>query len=903
MSTFKSLLHAKCNAEVRIGLCFVILTLLMLTAPAVNPLQNAQAAIDDAMPASFPKEVVDDWKDQDKVSGSSYDAAITKIVGKLPDEYKEKYEAGKGSYSGEKLYLFAHHLKRVSKMKPHESDLENVMCMKHHNFGGMVVGYHDNTESGNSDFNWASKGSMCLLEMKTYYPTLKEILKKDRVVRDPCISFDGKKVLFAMSDGGKGTGYKIYEMEIDNPANIKQLTKDPGVGKVVADFEPCYLPNGDIAFTSTRCFGFVDCATHPVTNMFLMSGDGKHIRQVGFDQVNTFYPVVTDLGEVMYTRWEYNDRDLTNSMGIFTMNPDGCHQREWFGNQISFPMTIIHARPIQNSEKVVAIAGGHHGPYQGELLIIDRMAGENPNDKAAIKMICPVRPTKPDANKSDIGYGGIYFTFQTPYGLDDNSILVSWRKNEGNVMSNGNKFNLYLMDTTGSRELLAWGDQSISQPVIVKTRKVPPKIATNANYSDSLGEFTLQNVYYGPGMVGVEKGKAKSLRVIKLHYRVQTGAIGMQIGSVPSGAFQPAISCPISQYGCSWEAKEVLGETPIYEDGSASFKVPARAPVYFQVLDSMGYCIATMRSWSTLMPGEKFPCFGCHENTLEATPGTGQIPKAGDPKPLEKPLGIEDKPFDYPKMVQPILDKHCTSCHKGNHASGFDLTGSLSASDASKKWATSYKSLLKGIGSRTSNNAVNINTIFSTPEQKAPYSFGACKSNIMTKVLNGTSHADKFKTEISDKEKRIIACWIDLCAPHSGKYESYYRSSSDSTKYMGFVAKRTQWQKIEKEGLKDLATAVIPDNNNAIKPVVNSVKQLTIGYIPKQRTLVLNNPGQGNFLLVDLMGNVVSRMKISNQISGGTVSISLPASLSTGCYLAKFEGSSGIQQAKVTFTK
>jgi hypothetical protein len=35
------------------------------------------------------------------------------------------------------------------------------MCMKHHNFGGMVVGYHDKTESSNSDDNWASKGSMC----------------------------------------------------------------------------------------------------------------------------------------------------------------------------------------------------------------------------------------------------------------------------------------------------------------------------------------------------------------------------------------------------------------------------------------------------------------------------------------------------------------------------------------------------------------------------------------------------------------------------------------------------------------------------------------------------------------------------------------------------------------------
>lgn len=899
MSTFKSLLHAKCNAEVRIGLCFVFLTLLMVTAPAVNPLQSAQAAIDDAMPASFPKEVVDDWKDQDKVSGSSYDAAITKIVGSLPSEYKEKYEAGKGSYSGEKLYLFAHHLKRVSRMKPHESDLENVMCMRHHNFGGFVVGYHDNTDAGTTDDGWTAKGAMCLLEMKTYYPTLKEILKKtDAVVRDPCISFDGKKVLFAMSGPSKGSGYKIYEMEIANPSSIKQLTTDPGVGKDVADFEPCYLPNGDIMFTSTRCFGFVDCATHPVTNMFLMAGDGKHIRQVGFDQVNTFYPVLTDNGEVMYTRWEYNDRDLTNSMGIFTMNPDGCRQTEWFGNQISWPMTFIHARPIQGEpSKVVAIASGHHAPYSGELIIVDRMAGTNTNDPKAVKVICPVRPTKPTANKGDLAAGGVKFLFQNPYGLDDNSILVSWRKSES-----GN-YRLFLMDTTGSRELLAWGEQSISQPVIVKARKAPPMIAKQANYSETTGEYTLQNVYYGPGMEGVEKGKAKTLRVVKLYYRVQNGSIGTNMPSGPSGAFVPAIFCPIALNAGSWEAKEVLGETKIWEDGSASFKAPARAPVYFQILDEKGLLIASMRSWSTLMPGEKFPCFGCHENKLESPPGTGNIPMAGDPKPLEKPLGIEDKPFDYPTMVQPIFDRHCVSCHKGSHASGFDLTGSL-VSASSKKWATSYRSLIKGIGPASSNKAINISYVFATPEQKKPYSFGSSQSGIMTKVLYGESHKDKIKTDITDKEKRIIACWIDLAAPHSGNYAKYM-SSSDSTRYMNLVKKKLKWQEIEDKTLKELAAvSVLPDNNGAINiERVAAVKQLSLGYIPAQRALVLNNPGQGSLLLIDLMGNVVSRVKISDQISSSSVSISLPASLSTGCYLARFEGVNGIQQAKFTFAK
>jgi hypothetical protein len=721
------------------------------------------------------------------------------------------------------------------------------------------------------------------------------LAKTDAVVRDPCISFDGKKVLFAMSGKTKGSGYNIYEMEIENPKNIKKLTTDPGAGQTVADFEPCYLPNGDIMFTSTRNFGMSSGEQVASTNMFLMNGEGKYMRQVGFDQVHTFYPVLMNDGTVLYSRWEFNDRSNSNCMGLFTMNPDGCHQTEYFGNQTPWPFTMIHARPIQNSNKIVAIAGGMHAPYAGELMIIDRIKGTNGTQ--SIKMIAPVRESEPDANKTDLAAGGVYFTFQTPYGLDENSFIVSWRKSES-----GN-YKLYLMDTTGKRELLAWADQSVSQPVLVKARVVPPTLAIQADYSKDSAEFTMQDVYNGTGMNGIARGTAKKLRVVQLHYRVQNGDIGAMIGSGPAGVYQPAIFCPISQYGGSWDAKTVLGETPIYPDGSASFKVPARTPVYFQVLDSMGYCIATMRSWSTLQPGEKFPCFGCHEDKLESPPGTGQIPIAGNPKSLEKLMGIEGIPFDYPNMVQPIFDKHCVSCHTANHESGFDLSGTLSNSSGSKKWAISYTSLMKGISVSANNKAININTIFSQPEQQPPYSFGSSMSGIMKNVLNGTSHVDRIKTNITEKEKRIIACWIDLCAPYAGKYNSYM-SMSDSAKYEKEMEKRLKWAVIEAQNIKDLIASKNPIVNNDSKQIIPSVKKCSEGFVIKQHTLVFNNyVTNGNFLLIDLRGKVVSHMKLSNQHHNGNMLISLPASLSSGVYVARFEGENGIQQAKFSITR
>lgn len=850
------------------------------------------ATIDETPPTSYPKEVVDDWKAQD---GTNFATSIDKIKAAIPKEYADKITG-----TGEAGYLSACHWRRVSRMKVYSKELENIMFTKHHNFGGIVVGYHDNADASNADQEWSSKSALCVLNMKNYYSTFTELVTKtDAVVRDPCISFDGKKVLFAMSGNGKGTGYKIYEMEIANPKSIKQLTQAPD-GMVVADFEPCYMPNGDIMFTSTRNFGLLDCSWNPTTNMFLMDGTGKFMRQVGFDQVHTFYPVLRDDGRVLYTRWEYNDRDVTNSMGLFLMNPDGCLQTEYFGNQTSWPMTCIHARPIPGSKKVIAVAGGHHGPYSGELMIIDPTKGKTGfNGPECVQMIAPKRDTKPDANKSDVGMGGVYFTFQNPYPFDEYNFLVSWRKSESEK-----NYKLYMMDVDGNRELIAWADQSVSQPVVIKPwDKIPTQVALQANYNDSIGIYTMQDVYFGEGMKGIAKetGKAKTLRVVKLNYRVMgSGQQGLTMGSAPSGAFTPAIMVPVSQYGAAWEAKEVLGDAKIYPDGSASFKVPARTPVYFQVLDSLGMCIANMRSWSTLMPGETFACVGCHENRNEAPPSGGN-PQAAVPQKLDKPLGIEEKPFDYGVLVQPIFTKHCVTCHKANHASGLDLSGDLVSNSGTKKsWTRSYSSLLSGIGAKSSNKFVNIGTIFSKPEQQAPYSYGSSQSGIIKNLIAG--HKD---LKITADEIKIIACWIDLSAPHAGTYSSYM-STSDANSYKSLESKRVKWAAIEAENLKALAaqTPVVQEDHRSINTTSSFTEQLSIGYIPVQRSLILNKSAQGSFKLVDLRGRVLFRMNLSKEISNGPVTISLPASLGTGLYLARFESVDGIiHQAKISITQ
>jgi len=870
----------------------------------------AKAEIDDAMPSSIPKEILDDWNAQAKEKNET----AASIKESLPAEYQAKCD---GSFES------ACHWRRVYRMSEFPC-LEKILFAKHHNLGAIAIGFWVNVgPSDVTDTDFKAEGSLCLLEFKNYYSQFTEILKKTNMcVKDPSISLDGKKVCFAMSPG-KGQGYLLYEINLDDPSKVKQLTEYPS-GIKVADFEPCYMPNGDIMFASTRCFGVIDCGWQPTSNIFMMDSAGKYIRRIGYDQVHTGYPTMCPDGKVLFARWEYNDRDVSNVMGIFSMNPDGCRQTEVYGNQTTWPMTMVQPRAVPGKPNLFfAVASGHHGSYSGEVFIADNSKATN--GPQYIKMISPPRETKTRDNNDNFAFGGVYRNSAYPYPLSDEWYLVSYREenqlNSLSRMTNPGKFRIYLKSVDGkSRELLAWADQSLNTPVVVAPYKdifgkEPFQIAKQVNYKDSMGVFTINDVYFGDGMKGVAKGAAKSIRVVALNYRVQgacdQGYADMVSGTPPSSVIfsAPTIN-PVSMAGCSWEAKRVLGEAKIFSDGSAAFKVPAREPVYFEVLDSNGCMIAGMRSWATLMPGETFACYGCHENKSEPPPTPPTfLAGDGDPQKLDTPMGIENKPFDYREMVEPIIQDKCASCHKSGHESGIDLTAGTSTY-AKKTFAKSYMSLTKGlkpsdkagVGVTASNKAICITSIYSQPPQMPPYSYGSTQSGMIKNLLKG--HHD---VKLTDKEFKILACWIDLEAPHSGKYDSYM-SSSDAQKYKSLEATAQKWYDMEESNVTELAklqTAVIPNDDyyDHMQPIPVS-NSFSIGYMPKERALVLNNisSSQGNLILVDLNGKVVSRFNLSD-LSKSKVTVTLPAALSNGIYLARFEGVNGVHSVKISITQ
>jgi hypothetical protein len=140
-----------------------------------------------------------------------------------------------------------------------------------------------------------------------------------RFVGDVDLDFSGDRLLFSsVNDQGR---WRIYEMDLAGriPRPIPQIDEPD-----VDNYDACYLPDGDILFSSTATFVGVPCVfgSTDVANFYrLYRADGA-IRRLTFDQEHNWCPTVLPSGRVMYLRWEYADLAHPNSRILFSMNPD-----------------------------------------------------------------------------------------------------------------------------------------------------------------------------------------------------------------------------------------------------------------------------------------------------------------------------------------------------------------------------------------------------------------------------------------------------------------------------------------------------------------------------------------------------------------------------------------------------
>jgi hypothetical protein len=538
------------------------------------------------------------------------------------------------------------------------------------------------------------------------------------------------------------TCYHLFSVKADG-TGLSQLTDGP-----VNDFDGCFLPDGRIAFISTRTGGQLRCGFRPdpTYTLHAMGRGGEDIVQLSYHDTNEWHPSVDASGMLVYTRWDYVDRDSDVAHHLWRCFPDGRDPRSPHGNypdrRESRPWMEMSIRAVPGSQKYVAVAAPHHGEAYGSLVLIDLRERD---DRACgqVRRLTPEVPfpeseSAPGVPHAKGKHAPNAEAYGTPWPLSEDFYLA--------VYDAGRKhYGLYLIDSFGNRELL-YRDPSLAclDPIPLRPRPRPPVLPPQPAGGDpACGTVLVMNAYESelPWPAGTQ---LKRLRVVALFPKENSVADEPNVGAA-------------AQSLC----RGVLGTAPVEADGSAAFRVPAGVGIYFQALDERGLAVQTMRSATYLHPGETLTCAGCHEPRQASTGGAERrqplalrrAPSALEPEPAGS------FPLTFARLVQPVLDARCASCHGATPRKG---APSLRGDRFGKYgWSEAFHTLRGRAWSMSGGNGVALKQRqYSVPGQD-----GARASKLCALLTAG--HHD---VRLTPDELRRLTLWMDCNSNFYGAY-------------------------------------------------------------------------------------------------------------------------------------
>ncbi|MFO7973657.1 MAG: discoidin domain-containing protein [Candidatus Hydrogenedentota bacterium] len=600
----------------------------------------------------------------------------------------------------------------------------------------------------------------------------------------PILSYDATKALFAWCRHYPGLAdepdklnkdnvpedafYHVFEMDLPTQ-EVRQLTR----GKY-DDFDARYLPGGDIIFLSTRRGQFVQCGkasaqqtlSNPampdayvrcgggperpvaVYTLHRMNADGGDLCAISPFEMFEWTPSIAHDGRILYSRWDYVDRDNMPYMGLWSINPDGTNSSIVYGNFTHEPHCTFEPRSIPNSSKIIFTASGHHAQTMGSLVLLDPSVGTE--GKA------PVTRLTPEVVFPEIeGWPETYFA--NPWPLSERFYLVAWGKadsvSQGGRMS-GNAMGIYLFDAAGNLELL-YRDPNLScaWPMPLELRRKPLRRPDLPEWGRSNeGRFVVTDIYHG--LPNTTRGAVKALRVV----------------AVPAKT-HPTMNYPVMGVTRDDPGKCVLGTVPVEDDGSAHFRAPAGVMVFFQALDARGMAIQTMRSSTHVQPGQTLSCVGCHESRTQAPPLTTAAAARREPSKLS--TGPEGSwPLRFDRLVQPVLDAHCITCHR----EGSDVAEAAKRPLAS---GSSYD-MLVAFGKPSLQDHVRGRY----REGKSQEGQGAASTSPLLAMLTRPEGHHNVKLSAEDTERLVV--WMDTYGQRLGSF--------DERQERQLVELREQWR-------------------------------------------------------------------------------------------------------------
>jgi hypothetical protein len=468
-------------------------------------------------------------------------------------------------------------------------------------------------------------------------------------VSDPCVSFDGKRILFSMRPAGS-PWRNIYEINADG-TGLRQVTSGGG-----HDFDPIYLADDRIMFTSSRA-GIMDEYNHsPVENLYVCDNDGSNIERISFNQSDDFDPELLPDGRIVYTRWEHFG--TFNRFPLFFTNPDGSGTFHMFGPH---DRNFFHATPTPDG-RLVAIESTMINEDAGPLAVLKPEQG--PADPALGSNALHWDRVTPAVNTD--GEPWPYGAFKYPRSIGGNRFVASYTlpaATEGDVDYALYTFTLRQQGAGTESDPATFSIQDLTflyndpttnefDAQLLAPRPRPPVIPSIVNRSLDYGEFIAQDVFNR----GTNDGQEVPVRGVH------------PIDSIAVILSRPTLAGEPNDFSANeFEKRALIGFAPVQSDGSFRIRVPADLPISFATLDEHGRGFVVKRTHIYVRPGEIFDnCIGCHEDRAAG----GPVPT--NPNPIAAMMPAHDLTFpssqyqiiNYEQTIGPIVEAKCVTCHQ-----------------------------------------------------------------------------------------------------------------------------------------------------------------------------------------------------------------------------------------------
>ena len=493
-------------------------------------------------------------------------------------------------------------------------------------------------------------------------------------IRDLDVSFDGRKLVFAMrgplvpnGDEADQPTWNIWEYTFSS-AQLKRLITSNLIAEEGNDVAPHYLPDGRIVFSSTRQRAAkailldegkpqFDAQTEddrePIFALHVMNADGSGIKQISFGQSHDLDPTVLMSGRILWSRWD--TAPGRSAIHLYSANPDGSDMQLQYGavshltGTASSEVHFFKPREMQDGRVLALIRPFTDADLGGNLVTIDTRnfveIGQPVLASAGLQGPAQKAATGNDVRTiPGISPGG---RFSAAFPLWDGSgrIAVSWTPCRAQIGGQQRPctddvlrdpaavlasplYSLWMYDTARQAFLPLTPPEAntmITEIVVAQPRPAPvvildkvPGVDVNADFvGEGVGILDIKSVYDFDGVDTAQPNIATVANPM-LRTAAQRPARFLRIEKAVSQADNDVLDLDGSAFGASGFMREILGYAMVEPDGSVRMKVPANVSFQISVLDAEGKRLSPVhRNWLQVRPGEVLACAGCHVRTAQ----------------------------------------------------------------------------------------------------------------------------------------------------------------------------------------------------------------------------------------------------------------------------------------------